>query len=237
MGRFRTVLAALILLIPLTVATASAVTIRDILELTKAGLSDEILLALIDVDRPVFTIDTPTLKMLKDAGVSEAVIVAMIRSGRTPPATHVEIQQQQAPAVTSADPNSYPNPDPYPNPAAYPNAAPEPQVIVIDHHDAVQVPVAYPVGIPVFVSSVHQRRVPDNSTIGIPTMGVGGNLLVNPAVRATGSNNLSPRNNDLSPRFNNLSPRGNDPGPQFTAPVYWGFGGKLRPGSWQPTGR
>jgi hypothetical protein len=231
MGRLRTVLAALILLIPLTVATASAVTIHDIVELTRAGLSDEILLALIDVDRPVFTIDTSTLKMLKDAGVSEAVIVAMIRSGRTPPATHVEIQPQQAPAVTSADPN----PNPYPDPAAYPNATPEPQVIVIDHHDAVQVPVAFPVGVPVFVSPVHQRRIPDNSTIGIPTMGVGGNLLVNPAVRATGSNNLSPRNNDLSPRprQNNLAPRGNDPSPRCT---YWGFGGKLRPGSWQPPG-
>jgi hypothetical protein len=233
MGRLRTVLAALILLIPLTVATASAVTIRDIVELTKAGVSDEILLALIDVDRPVFAIDTPTLKTLKDAGVSEAVIVAMIRSGRTPPATQLQIQPQQAPAVTSADPNPYPNPEAYPNPGGYPNATPEPQVIVIDHHDAVQVPVAYPVGVPVFVSSVHQRRVPDNSTLGIPTMGVGGNLLVNPAVRATGSNNLSPRNNNLSPRPNNLSPRADDSGSPCT---YWGFGGKLRPGSWQPPG-
>ena len=44
-----------------------------------------VLLALIEVDRSVFTIDTPTLKKLKEAGVSETVIVALIRSGRPAP--------------------------------------------------------------------------------------------------------------------------------------------------------
>src|SRR5260370_6665709 len=68
----------------LSAGRAEAVTVRDVIELSKAGLSEPVLLALIDVDRSVFTIDTATLKQLKDAGVSDAVIVAMIHSGRPP---------------------------------------------------------------------------------------------------------------------------------------------------------
>src|SRR5258708_36437344 len=77
---------ALILFAVMAVAAgpAQAVTIRDVIELSKAGLSDPVLLALIEVDRGVFPIDTTTMKQLKEGGVSEAVIVAVIRSGRTP---------------------------------------------------------------------------------------------------------------------------------------------------------
>jgi hypothetical protein len=64
---------------------ADALTLRDVLELTRAGLGDDVLLALIEVDRPVFPIDAETLKTLKDGGVSQKVIVAMIKSGRTQP--------------------------------------------------------------------------------------------------------------------------------------------------------
>ena len=51
-------------------ARADAITLREIMELTRAGLSDDVLLALIEVDQRVFPIDPATLKMLKDAGVS-----------------------------------------------------------------------------------------------------------------------------------------------------------------------
>ena len=77
---------ALLAVLALAAGRADAVTLRDVIELSKAGLSDQVLLALIEVDRGVFAIDTPTLKELKQAGVSDAVIVAMIRSGRTAPA-------------------------------------------------------------------------------------------------------------------------------------------------------
>ena len=63
---------------------AEALNIRDIIELSKAGLSDQVLIALIEVDRGVFSVDTDTLKKLKNEGVSDPVIVAMIRSGRMP---------------------------------------------------------------------------------------------------------------------------------------------------------
>ena len=120
---------ALLILLPIR---ADALTVRDILELTRAGLGDEILLTLIEVDRSVFPIDAATLKRLKEAGVSERVILAMIRSARMP--------------------------DPLPEPVAVvAPPAPEPHVIVIEHHDPPQireVPVAVPVAVPVYVPYV-----------------------------------------------------------------------------------
>src|SRR3954465_9389836 len=74
--------AALLLFVPVS---ASALTVRDIVELSRAGLGEETLLALIEVDPSVFPIDTATLKSLKAAGVSERVIVAMVRSARVQP--------------------------------------------------------------------------------------------------------------------------------------------------------
>jgi len=89
---------------------AQAVTLRDIVELTKAGLGDEVLLALIDVDGGVFDVDPATLKGLKAAGVSERVIVALVRSGRERPAAPAEpqtladvVSQQTAPEVVYVD--------------------------------------------------------------------------------------------------------------------------------------
>ena len=91
--------------------SAEALTIRDVIELTRAGVGDDVLLALIEVDRGVYAIDTETLKRLKAAGVSERVMVALVRSGR-------EILAEQMPAA---------NPEPA--------TAPAPQVVVIDHRD------------------------------------------------------------------------------------------------------
>ena len=79
----RRVLIALVAVVVLAAGRAEAVTIRDLIELSKAGLGDEVLIALIEVDRQVFNIDAATLKKMKEAGVSETVIVALIRSGRT----------------------------------------------------------------------------------------------------------------------------------------------------------
>src|SRR5258708_34256714 len=110
---------AFVLLAVLAVAAgrAEAVTIRDVIELSKAGLSDQVLLALIDVDRGVFTMDAPTVKQLKEAGVSEAVIVAMIRSGRTPqaeqPALARELATPSDPGATVIDHLGPPSPPPY----------------------------------------------------------------------------------------------------------------------------
>jgi hypothetical protein len=156
------------LLLPLWSARADAVTIRDLIELSRAGLGDEVLLALIEVDRSVLPVDANTIKTLKEAGVSEPVILAVIRSGREEPVPAAE----SAPLLTDPVP-----PEPAPEPA------PQPQVVVIDHQEApVQqyVPVAVPVFVPVV--PVRQHRVDCRDV----------------------------------------------------QPVYWGFGGKLRPDAWQP---
>jgi hypothetical protein len=106
-------------------ARAEAITVREIIELSKNGLGDEVLLALIEIERKVFPIDPETLKALKDARVSERVIIAMIRSGRTePPAP--------GPVVDTATP-----------------PASEPQVVVIEHHDHHDVPPVSEVAVPV----------------------------------------------------------------------------------------
>ena len=125
-----------VLLLTLVPTRASALTVRDVIELTRAGLGDEILLALIDVDPSVFPIDSTTLKRLKEEGVSERVILAMIRSARMPAVTPEPVAVEQ------------------------PAPAPEPQVVVIEHHEPpqvreVEVPVAVPVYIPVSTRGHH----------------------------------------------------------------------------------
>jgi len=133
----RRVLFVLVTVLALAAGRAEAVTIRDLMELSKAGLGDEVLIALIEVDRSVFPIDAKTLKQLKDGGVSEAVIVALIRSGRTPQAEPVPVE---APAPVT---------DP-----------PRPEVVVIDHREpAAAAPVAYPVPVYVPVPTYSQHLI------------------------------------------------------------------------------
>jgi hypothetical protein len=179
----------LITLFPLS---ADALTVRDVVELTRAGLGEDIILALIEVDPSVFPIDTATLKTLKDAGVSQRVIVAMIRSGRAQP------------------------PPADPLPAVIEEArAPEPQVIVIDHHDAQvqQVPVPVPVYVPFAVTNNHRGIVDDLRHVADP-YDAARRLEVRQGVR-----------------LDSVTDVGRTP----SQPVYWGFGGHLRPDAWQPT--
>ena len=169
-------------------STAEALTVRDVIELSRAGLGEEVILAMIEVDGGVYQIDTATLKSLKQAGVPERVIVAMVRSGRQRP---------------------MPEPVPIAPPMEEPRA-PEPQVVVIDHHDQprtreVMVPV--PIYVPVAVPRVRRHD-------GIVTH--------------------TPVESTFVP-FQSGPPL---PRPQVhkPEPVYWGFGGKLRPDAWQPDG-
>ena len=83
--RIRCLIASFILVAALgtlSPARAEAVTIRDVIELTKAGLSDDIIVALIDADRTMFTLDAKVVLQLREAGVSERVILAMLESRR-----------------------------------------------------------------------------------------------------------------------------------------------------------
>jgi hypothetical protein len=143
-------------------STASAITLREVIELTRAGLSDDVLLALIEIDPRVYPIDSETLRKLKESGVSERVIVAMVKSGRTQPAAAEVVPFE-----------------------AVPPPPPEPQVVVVERERPVVREVL--VAVPVFV----------------------------PVVRRARDHHLD-------------SPK---PAPR---PVYWGWGGKLRPDAWKP---
>ena len=179
---------AIVASLVLTAARAEALSVRDVIELSKAGLGEEVLLALIEVDPSIFAIDAPTLKQLKAAGVSERVIVAMIKSGRTP----------RPEPIAAADPDAAPAP------------RHEPEVVVIDHRDApapapAPAPVAYPVAVPVYVPVVTDIRHRDRVETVLQT----DQGLVKARVPVP-------------------------PNCVKAEPVYWGFGGKLRPGSWEP---
>lgn len=72
----------LVLLLALAPAVASAVTIDQVVALSKAGVSEPIILALIERDKTVFTIDPEQLAALHRDGLSETIILAMLKSGR-----------------------------------------------------------------------------------------------------------------------------------------------------------
>jgi len=67
-------------------AIASAITLQDVVTLSKAGVSDAVLLAMIERDRTIFAIDAEQLLALRREGVSEPVVLAMLKSGREEPA-------------------------------------------------------------------------------------------------------------------------------------------------------
>jgi hypothetical protein len=69
-------------LVAVTPRAVSAATVEQIVTLTKAGVSESIILALIERDKTVFTIEPEQLVKLKQDGVSEAVVLAMLKSGR-----------------------------------------------------------------------------------------------------------------------------------------------------------
>ncbi len=92
----------LLLVVMLTLAvsgTASAVTPDELAALAKAGLGDEVLLALIEstgVDRAV---DATRSLALKRAGVSDRVIAAAVRASHQAPAPGVAEPVAAAPCV------------------------------------------------------------------------------------------------------------------------------------------
>jgi len=191
MRRIALLILPLITLFPLS---ASALTVRDVVELTRAGLGEDIILALIEVDPSVFPIDTTTLKTLKTAGVSQRVIVAMVRSGRTQPPTADAVAP---PVIDEAEVR-----------------APEPQVVVIDHRDAPQVREV-PVAVPIYVAvPVTNRRIHVDERISHVPDPV--DAAHRPVVRS----------DDILSTYDHSRP---------SQPVYWGFGGQLRPDAWQPS--
>lgn len=121
---------------------ADALTLRDIVELNRSGLGEEVLLALIEVNQQIYTIDNETILGLREAGLSEKVIVAIVRSGRT--------NQQPRPLQLEADPLLQAPPPVY--------AAPPPVTVEQSNTQTqtVQVAAPFPVFVPVAVRPAHR---------------------------------------------------------------------------------
>lgn len=193
----RRLLAMFLVVTACSALPARALTVKEVAELAKAGVGEEVLLALIETDPRVYTMDPAAVKLLKEAGVTDPVIVALIRSGRTP------VDQAQPQPV---QPEPVVDPGLAPTPAGQ-VAPPEPRVIVIDHHDSAPVVQQVPVAVPVYVPTTglgfdRQQRVRTNIvTHDGAALNVNVPLPSN-CVRAE--------------------------------PVYWGNGGKRRPGTWAP---
>lgn len=138
--------APLVLVMVLSLASAAppaqAITLSEIVALSRAGLADEVLLALIEVEARVFPIDADTIAWLHESGVRPRVIEAIVRSGRSR-----RVEERAQPAAPPA--GSLPEPVQVPVP---------PRVIVIER-DAPPVVVAVPVYVAAPVVGVSRQRV------------------------------------------------------------------------------
>ena len=92
----------LLLLLALVPTPASAVSVQQIVALSNSGVSDEVILALIERDKTIFTIDPDELVALKRQGVSQMVVLAMLRSGRSQPTAATEADAVAPPRVAVA---------------------------------------------------------------------------------------------------------------------------------------
>ena len=91
----------LLLLLALVPTPASAVSVQEVVALSNSGVSDEVILTLIERDKTIFTIDPDELIALKRQGVSQTVVLAMLRSGRSQPAAPTEAGAAATPAVAA----------------------------------------------------------------------------------------------------------------------------------------
>lgn len=80
-------------------AAAEDLTLRDVIELHRSGLGEELLMAVIEADGGVFTLSIADIQDLKSDGLSERLIAALVRTGSRPavamadtagPVVHVE---------------------------------------------------------------------------------------------------------------------------------------------------
>jgi len=75
----------LLVVLALLPTGASALTLHEVVTLSKAGVSEDVLLAMIDRDNTIFPIDASQLIALKRDGVSEKIVIALLKSGRQEP--------------------------------------------------------------------------------------------------------------------------------------------------------
>jgi hypothetical protein len=63
-------------------ATASAVTIDEVVALSKSGVSEQVIVAVIERDQTLFTLSPALIMKLQRDGLSDRILLALIKSGR-----------------------------------------------------------------------------------------------------------------------------------------------------------
>jgi len=135
----------------LAASSAWAISLRDIIQLSRAGVSDDVLIELIEIDETIFHLAPADLLDLKAAGVGDRVVIAMIRTVRiererreqAEAQARYEAAETARVAVTAASYGGSSD-------TAYSSPATRLESRTVE----VPVPVAVPVPVPVFVQQV-----------------------------------------------------------------------------------
>ena len=186
--RVRTWVCMTVAVIALGGARAWAVTVEDIVELSQAGIGEIVLIELIEMDDIAYPLTPSRLRALKGAGVSDQVLLALLRSGPSADGHRIPTAQRDESRRTTRSDGCRPRT----------RAACESVVTSI-----VLVPTrpARAIG--------GRQRAPGPQT----ALGFGG---------VSGLSALSTRTTRTTGTVTNTR----------REPVYWGWGGKKRPGSW-----
>jgi hypothetical protein len=186
---------ALALLAGPAASAAQAVTLKDLVDLKKAGISDAVLVALIDSDGTVFQLTATEVRMLRDAGFSDSLIISVLNTAvqsRAQMDAQAQVTQQMW-AAQAQQPTQIWN-----TPAPTDTAAPVPM------WGEPTIPLGVVIAAPIvspdyrYYRQAAPRFVPPQTPVYVAA----------PAVK---------------------------PAPKV-APVYWGFGGQLRPDAWKDPG-
>ena len=80
-------------------ATASAVTIDEVVALSKSGVSEQVIVAVIERDQTLFTLSPTLIMKLQREGLSDRILLALIKSGRAnePPVPASPVEPVAAP--------------------------------------------------------------------------------------------------------------------------------------------
>ncbi len=143
--------------------TTGTLTIRDVTALTEAGLSDEVLIAMIDADQSVFRLSASDVLTLRRGGVSEAVLIRMIRTVPPPPLHRTTIAVDDRPPVAERVSEASREPAPAPPIVVNPTPVVVQQTVVqevrVEHTR--YVPVSVPVYLPIRPREPEKKPEPE----------------------------------------------------------------------------
>jgi len=88
----RRILGLAIFTLVLAAGPVQAITLEDVVGLTRADASNAVIMAQIEADGTVFHLTVDEILALKEAGVSDSVITFMINTGKAVPVTE-EVEQ------------------------------------------------------------------------------------------------------------------------------------------------